>query len=227
MPWINISLDILILQILIIISVFYIFFTKNIFYTLLYFFLTLFYSGIFLCVFQLDLFTGFLWLIECTVIFVFILLLFFLNFKGYLNNFSFKNFIFNKIQIILLFLIGLSIFVDFESFLFNFNLFDVWDDYYESTYNYRMNDFFGLFLSYYVFNSLEFIIVGFLLLIGSIMCITIFKLNKDLRVAPYNNFFNFFDFFKDSISYIFMRKQNAILQNKTIPAARIFKKKNI
>lgn len=226
-PWLNISADIMLLQLLILITLFYIFFTKNIYYTVLYFFLNLFYSGIFLCIFQLDLFTGFLWLIECTVIFVFILLLFFLNFKGFLTNFNFKNFIFNKIHIIILFLVGLTIFTDFESCLFNFNLFDVWDDYYESICNFRMNDFFGLFLSYYTFNSLEFIITGFLLLIGSVMCIVIFKLNKDIRITPYNSFFSFFDFFKESISYIFMRKQNAINQNKVAPATRVFKKKKI
>ena len=73
-------------QLIIITTLVYFYNNNNIYYMLFYFFLYLFFLGVFLSFWQVEFFTGFLWLIELTIIFVFLLILFFLNFKGTLNN---------------------------------------------------------------------------------------------------------------------------------------------
>jgi hypothetical protein len=88
-----------------------------------------------------------------------------------------------------------------------------------------MNDFSLLLVSYYTINSLELIIVGFILLIGSVVCINLYRINKNTRVESYSNFFSFFNFFKDSVNFIFIRKQNLNNQNIQTPSNKIFKKK--
>jgi hypothetical protein len=49
--------------------------------------------GIYLSFSQLELFTGFLWLLELTIIFVFLLILFYINFKGYFSVTNINNII--------------------------------------------------------------------------------------------------------------------------------------
>jgi hypothetical protein len=88
-----------------------------------------------------------------------------------------------------------------------------------------MNDFTHLLISYYSINSFEFLIVGLILLVGSVLCVNLYKNNKNVRLQSYGNFFNFFNFFTDSVNYNFIRKQNLNNQNKTTPSTRIFKKK--
>ena len=84
------------LQFITICIIIYITMYPNIYYILLYIFLSFFLFGVSLSILQLDLFTAFLWLIECSVIFVFLLLLFYLNVKGIFiqtNIDVYKNFI--------------------------------------------------------------------------------------------------------------------------------------
>jgi hypothetical protein len=88
-----------------------------------------------------------------------------------------------------------------------------------------MNDFSVLLLSYYTINSLEFIIMGIILLIGSIVCVNLHKINRNKRVQSYDNFFSFFNFFKDSVNFVFTRRQNLHNQNIYTPSSKIFKKK--
>ena len=88
-----------------------------------------------------------------------------------------------------------------------------------------MNEFTQLLLSYYSFNSLGFLIIGVILLIGSVVCVNLFKVNKNYRLYSYNSFFSFFSFFLDTINYNFIRKQNLHNQNISVPSTRIFKKK--
>ena len=88
-----------------------------------------------------------------------------------------------------------------------------------------MNDFMGFLVSYYYLNSFEFTLVGILLLIGSVACVNLFKINKLNRVASFDGFFKIFNFFKDFSDYIFLRKQNLTKQNNATTATRIFKKK--
>jgi len=90
-----------------------------------------------------------------------------------------------------------------------------------------MNDLFSLYISYYVINSFEFILIGILLLIGSIVCVNINKFNKNLKSNNYYDLLTIFDFFNDFVKYLFMRKQNLVDQTIHPSATKIFKKKTI
>jgi hypothetical protein len=88
-----------------------------------------------------------------------------------------------------------------------------------------MNDLFGLYLSYYMCNSLEFIILGLLLLFASVVCVNLNKFNRNYKVNNYYNLLTLFDFFNDFVKFFFLRKQNLVDQEVHIAATRSFKKK--
>ena len=201
--------------------------SKNIYYVLLYLFIQIFFFGIYLAIANLEFFTGFLWVLEGTIVFVFLLLLLYVNFKGYINSYDINIFFFNKtIYFLTIFFFSLFFYSSEENMLFNNTIGTLfWDDYYEAIYNANMNEFTQLLLSYYSFNSLGFLIIGVILLIGSVVCVNLFKVNKNYRLYSYNSFFSFFSFFLDTINYNFIRKQNLHNQNISVPSTRIFKKK--
>jgi len=202
----------------------YIFYnSKNIFMSLIYLFFIILFFGFFLSLIQMELFTGFLWVAEFTVIFILLILFFHLNVEG--SNFQ----IYFKINYFYYYII-LSNFLFFFFFWFfnfnfensvldNFNNFEVYDNYYEAFNNYLMNDFTLLKISYYEINSLEFISVGLLLLFGSVVCVVLNKNKTKIK-----NFFisDYLHFFKNY--YFFLRKQNPITQSNFLPSIRIFKK---
>jgi len=226
-PWISISSDIFLLQFTILYLLFLILSSKNIYYILLYVFLEIFIFGVYLSLLQLELFTGFLWVVECTVVFIFLIVLFYTNFKGYINDFDTKIFFFNKyVYTIVFFLINIMYLYDFENYVWEeLNIFLFWEDFYEALNNTNMNDFSVLLISYYTVNSLEFLIIGAILLLGSVVCVNLHKANKNKRVESYGNFLTFFNFFKDSVNYIFTRKQNLHNQNIATPSSKVFKRK--
>jgi hypothetical protein len=125
-----------------------------------------------------------------------------------------------------LFLLNYNNHGEFENYLpVELNIIDFYDDYYESLFNTNMNDFMGFLISYYYLNSFEFVLIGILLLVGSVACVNLFKINKLNRVSSFDGFFKIFNFFKDFSDYIFLRKQNLTKQNNASTATRIFKKK--
>lgn len=200
----------------------------NIYYTFLYFFLIFIYFGLFISFIQFELFTGFLWVVEGTVVFIFMLLLFFLNVEG--NYFKISLNYYKYIYIFILFLVfffflkNLSISY-VENSLFFLNFIDLWDDYYEALNNKNMNDFLLLFLSYYSINSIEFILLGVLLLIGSIICVNLNKIQKSSKLNKLDYFFTIFNKYKDFYNYSFLRKQNLTNQANSLVSLRIYKKK--
>lgn len=99
------------------------------------------------------------------------------------------------------------------------------DNYYESIFNPIMNDLFGFSISYYLVNSIEFILIGFLLLLGSVVCVNLYQTNKNVRTQSYNNFLTIFNFFSDFSSFFFLRRQNIIKQGNTKPSLKLFRKK--
>lgn len=226
-PWVYISFDISFLQFTILYLLALILKARNIYYILLYAFLEVFIFGLYLSLLQLELFTGFLWVIECTVFFVFLIVLFYTNFKGYINDFDSKVFFFNKyVYACVFFLLNVMYFYDCEGCVWEeLNIFLFWEDFYEALNNSNMSDFSVLLVSYYTVNSLEFLIIGATLLIGSIICVNLHKVNKSKRVESYGNFLNFFKFFKDSVNFIFMRKQNLQSQNMATPSSKVFKRR--
>jgi hypothetical protein len=226
-PWISISSDIFLLQSAVLYILLLILNSKNIYYILLYVFIEIFVFGIYLSLLQLELFTGFLWVIECTVVFIFLIVLFYTNFKGYINDFDSKIFMFNKYAYVMVFFfLNTMYFYDSEGYVWEeLNIFLFWEDFYEALANNSTNDFSALALSYYTTNSLEFLFIGVILLVGSVVCVNLYKTNKNKRVESYGNFLTFFNFFKDSVGYIFTRKQDLQNQSSTIPSSKMFKKK--
>lgn len=178
----------------------------------------------------MELFTAFLWLAESVVIFISLLLLFYLNVYGNISQINIKFYSYKYYGLLLLFVFfnhfyilpsEIEFFLPLELTSANY----LWDDFYESLWLDILTDLYGLYLSYYRLNSFEFIFVGLLLLIGSLLCVNINKFNRINKINSYHDLFLIFDFFKDFVKFIFMRKQNLVDQENHPASTRIFKKK--
>jgi hypothetical protein len=208
------------------------FLTINIYYTLLYLFIEIVLFGVFISLYQMELFTGFLWVVEGSVIFIALLLLFYLNVEGLIVTINLKVYkFFFVLGIFFFFLLFFDI-----SFLNNFenlnnsvilNYYDLYDDFYESIFNRNANDFLVLFISYYSINSIEFISIGLLLLIGSVICVQLNKLQKNIKIESLSSYFSFYKFFTDILDFFFLRRQNLTNQTNQTSSLRIFKRKKI
>ena len=223
-PWFSIWDDCLFLQFCILATLFYIFFYRNIYYNLLYVFINFFIVGVYLSVFQIELFTAFLWLIECSVLFVLLLLFFFLNVKGtysYIHNTNYISAFF--LMLFFYFILINQYFVPQNDI--NIDFLGTFDNFYEAVHNNITNDLFGFSISYYTLNSVEFITVGLLLLFGSVVCVNLHQINKNIRTQNNHNSLSIFNFFLDFTSFFFLRRQNLVKQGNTKPSLKIFKKK--
>lgn len=178
----------------------------------------------------MEFFTGFLWLIECVVFFSLLLLLFYINTTGNFNkiNYNFVKIlttgsIFGLVSIFTYF----SLFSEFEYFIPNeLNINFLWDDFYEAFNNNVMNDATSLLISYYFVNSFEFIILIIILLFGSVVCVNLNRCNKDFKLPKYNTLLSVFNFFKDWVDAVFIRKQNLTDQELNVSSTRTFNKKS-
>jgi len=222
--WLNLYNEVWLVQFFICYLLYLFYNSKNIFYSLLYLFFLILFFGFALSFVQMELFTGFLWVVEFTIVFILLILLFYLNVEGTVYQIFFKiNFLFYYISLMnLLFLFFFWFFnFDFESSALQvFNTIEIYDNYYEAFNNFCMNDFMLLKISYYEVNSLEFIFIGLLLLFGSLVCVVLNKNKYKVRNA---NLFNQLSFLKNYY-YYFIRKQNLTTQSNFIPSIRIFKK---
>lgn len=228
LPWINIINELFLLQFLILYTMYLIYSTNNLYFLLFYLFIIFFYLGLFLSIYNLELFTAFLWLTECVIIFVSILFLFYLNVYGNVNKnnniiYSFKYYGLFILFILLCF--NINFYYEIESFTTFYQIYFYWDDYYEALFNLKMNDLFGLYISYYYINSFEFIIIGLLLLIASLVCVNLNKFNRNIKSNNYYDLLTLYDFFDDFVKFFFMKKQNLTEQNLSSASTRIFKKK--
>ena len=111
--------------------------------------------------------------------------------------------------------------ISLNDFSFSF----IYEDYYQALSNTVCNDFFGIYISYYYINFLAFLLVGLILLVGSVFCITLFNINSKINVNKYFQFFKVFNFFDDFVSFFFLRKQNLTKQGLSKESVRVFKKK--
>lgn len=201
---------------------------NNLYYILLYVFLEIVLCGIFICLYQLELFTGFLWVAEFTIIFIAVILLFYLNIDGLSIKYNINiNSILYFIPSLLMFVLYYSfdLFSEMELYIpLELSFIDFYDNYYESFSNNILNDFTALTISYYLINSAEFISIGLLLLIGSVVCINLYKSNKNYSIVKQANVLNMFDFFKDYINFSFIRKQDLNKQTTAVVSLRSIKK---
>jgi hypothetical protein len=86
--------DVILLQFIIFYTFYLLYSASNVYYVLVYLFLQILYFGLILSILQLELFTGFLWVTELTILFIFLILCFYLNAEGsffYLNDFFLMN----------------------------------------------------------------------------------------------------------------------------------------
>ena len=90
-----------------------------------------------------------------------------------------------------------------------------------------MNDAYGLYISFYHVNPSEFLSIGALLLYGSVLCVNINKLNRSFKISSYTDLLSIFNFFKDFVNFIFLRKQNLNDQARAEAATRRFCRKNL
>ena len=231
LPWLNFFNDVFVLQFLILYTIYLIYFTNNLYFILFYLFLEFIYFGLFLSLYNLELFTAFLWLTECVIIFVSIIFLFYFNIYANTNTLNIYIYSFRYFGIFIGFFILSLLYIfnnEIEFFLPNeLNFFFLWDDFYESLNNLKYNDLYGLFLSYYYINSLEFVSVGLLLLFASMVCVNLNKFTKNIKFNNYYDFLVLFDFFNDFVNYTFLRKQNLNDQTVANTSIRFFKKKII
>jgi len=102
----------------------------------------------------------------------------------------------------------------------------LWEDYYEALNNQNNNDLYGIFLSFYILNSIEFLLIAGVLLIGSLICVQLNKFIKTNKTLNYISFFEIYDFFKDFSKSLFLRKQNLTDQGSAKSSTRSFSKKN-
>ena len=222
----NLFSEVLVMQTAIIINMLVLFLLRNIFYTLLYFLLFTLQLGVFISFYQMELFTGFLYVIEITAIFIMLLVLFYLNFKSHATYYSISDL---SVQLVLIFILLLvpSFYTEGELFLpplFNFT--SLWDNFYDGLCGYSLNDFIGLYLSYFLLNSLELVIIGFILFAGSILCVVLFNLSGFSKNSNYSLLKNFINFFFNLLDFYFLRKQNLIKQNLQQPGLRILKNRS-
>lgn len=220
----------LILQFFILYLIYLLVVNNNLYYILLYVFLEIVLCGVFICLYQLELFTGFLWVAEFTIVFIAVILLFYLNIDGLSIKYNIHiNNILYFIPSLVLFLIyyNYDLYSELELFLpLELNYIDFFDNYYESINNSILNDFTALTISYYLINSLEFISIGLLLLIGSVACVNLYKSNKNYTITKQANVLTMFDFFKDFINFTFIRKQDLNKQTAASVSLRSIKKIN-
>ena len=88
-----------------------------------------------------------------------------------------------------------------------------------------MTDFTSLYFTYYSINSIEFIIMGYLLFLGSLVSVSLNKAHKNSKLYDNSNFLKLFNFFSNFLNYSFLRKQNLNDQSYYDPNIRLFKKK--
>lgn len=227
-PWVTFFDDSWVIQLLLIYVLYLIFSNLNIFYVLLYLFLEIVLIGFFIGLIQMELFTGFLWVVEGTVIFIAIILLIHLNSDGLNLNINLKvhKFLYVFPMFFFFLLLFKSNYYLNDNLYINFlNINELYDNYYEALENKNMNDFLLLYLSFYLINSIEFIFIGMLLLIGSVVCVQLNKTQKTLKIENLNNFFNIFKFYSDFLNFFFFRKQNLFKQANYEPSIRIFNRK--
>jgi len=157
--------------------------------------------GLALSIIQAEFFTGFLWTTEFTVILIAMVLFFYLNVEGNILKVDLKstNFYYVYFVFALLFFFSMFFFSNSLSYIqknLDWLFFSyVFDDWYEAFNNSVMNDFMALTLAYYSLNSIEFLLVGYLLLMGSVLCVALNKIQKNSKISGNSDFLNFFNFF--------------------------------
>jgi len=137
-----------------------------------------------------------------------------------------QTYIYYFILFLLSFFIAINYYTESDTnALLDMSFYGLIDNYYEALFNNVSNDLFGFSIIYYNVNGVEFIFIGFLLLVGSVICVNLYQMNKNVRTQSYQNYLSVFYFFTDFTSFFFLRKQNLTKQGNTKASLKVFKKK--
>lgn len=177
----------------------------------------------------MEVYTGFLWVIECVVVFALILL--FISEKPTNNWQESLDRVNSLVYPLLLGLIILG-----ESYNYNtassetlttllLNVNGYWEQYYEALQNFNANDLIATLISYYSYNAYLLIILGFLILIASVILIILNKLITTSSIQSLDSFLHIFNFFKNELTVFFLRQQNLINQQNKTTSTRFLKRK--
>ena len=93
-----------------------------------------------------------------------------------------------------------------------------------------INDIAGLYLSFYNFNGVLFFFFGLLLFFATLVCVNLFRVVRTRTQEHLVSMQYVFKFFKDLVSFDFLRKQGLTNQNQHRPVTRLVrfkKKKNV
>lgn len=209
----NYFIENIIIQYSICFVLYFMLFLTNPFSVLYHFFIFTFLIGIVISLSQLEFFTGFLYVLEITVVFIMLIMFFFFNFKGSL---SFKSNEYNYLWPLFFFIVYSipTVYTEEESLLpISFQVAFLWDNYYEALHQHLMNDFAGLFISYYMINSLELIIIGFILFIGSIAAVSLYSTISLSKRVSFNLILNFLSTYTKFYETLFLRLQTLSYQS--------------
>lgn len=227
-PWISFWADSLFLQILMLYIFILFIMSTQVYYTLLYLFCIVIYCGLFLGFYQADFFTGFLWIIEFTIVFISLLLLFYLNVIGTSINYNIKKnkfyFIYGAIICFFFCLNNLSLVFFNNSLPIVFTPLILWVDYYEAVFNLNVNDFLALTISYYYLNFLIFLVIGVMLLVASVICVNLNLFQKSIKLHQVGNLANSFNNLEEYLNFYFLRVQELSTQSMQSPVLKSFKR---
>jgi hypothetical protein len=200
--------------------------SNNNYYSLVYLFLLILFLGVMLCFLNNELTAGFLWVGEFLVVFVFLLLILYVNVHGDTKK------IYNKNVVFYLFIYFLFVsFYEHDTTLLENSLSFLqtdlyWVDYYEALNDFNNNDLYGFYVSYYILNNLILMLFGIILFFGSIVCVLLFRTIKVIKFNSISSFFSFVTFSQSFLFSLFMRKQDMFDQNYTVPSVKSICSKN-
>lgn len=103
--------------------------------------------------------------------------------------------------------------------LLNFGV--LFEDYYSAQSNSSMSDIHGLYLSYFLFNSLLLVILGFFIFLVSVICVLILKGAQNLYSEAAGSVLRSYKFFEDLLSFELLRSQNMNVQSLRYSLERI------
>jgi len=151
------------------------------------------------------------------------LLLFYINVSGSFITTTSSFYVLVYVCGILLYLNLIGVFQEQDT-LFYINVYqnNLIDNFYEILFNFLLNDLYGFSISYYTVNFVEYIIVGFLLLLGSVVCVNLNQIGKSIGGQNYFEFTKKFKFFTNLVPFMFLRKQNLINQSNRKSFVKIY-----
>ncbi len=225
-PWMSFFNYISIFGLFYIITLLSIYNSENSYYTVLYTVFLLFLFSANLVILDLDIFAGLLLLIESVVILMLFFLIIYLspNIASTVKNNRWKLYL---SCYLIIFILSIYSYPNLGMEFFNTLSipFYIYDDFYEAMQELGVNDLMGIFLTFYITDSLLFFLLGIFLLVASIICVVIVSFFTKTRNYSFKNFLNIFSILKTCYSFIFLRKQNLSTQGKSSSSTRVFSKK--